>query len=115
MRTETWTDGKLREQWNDLTRTYTSWDADGEIVEVRAYTAAENSAADARAAAANAQAATAADLTSKMQNALTNNLAYLNLASPSAAQSQAQIKALTRQMNAAIRYITGALDSTDGT
>lgn len=39
----------LRERWNDTTRTYTSWNAQGVQTLQRAYTAAENAAADTAA------------------------------------------------------------------
>jgi hypothetical protein len=41
--------GVLREQWDDTTRTYTAWDADGDQTEQRPYTAEENAQADAAA------------------------------------------------------------------
>lgn len=56
-----------------------------------------------------------ADLKSKAGNAIGGNIAALNVASPTNAQVVAQVKALTRQNNALIRIILGALDSTDGT
>jgi hypothetical protein len=39
------------ERWDDTLRTYTEWDAAGVQTSQRAYTPAENAAADARAAA----------------------------------------------------------------
>ena len=115
MRLETFTDGKLREQWDDTSRTYTAWGVDGEISEARPYTEQENTDADARLADATAKATTQANLLSKMETALSNNAAFLALASPNQAQAVAQVKALTRQINAAIRYLTNRLDTTDDT
>jgi hypothetical protein len=48
---ENYIDGVLREKWDDATRTYTAWDADGVIdpETPRSYTAEENAAADAEA------------------------------------------------------------------
>jgi anti-sigma factor RsiW len=64
-----------------------------------------------------AQAALAANTTDQADNAI-----YLAIASPSAAQVTAQVRALTRQSNtqareltAVIRLLLGLLDSTDGT
>jgi hypothetical protein len=45
--------------------------------------------------------------------ALTNNIDYLAIASPTSAQAAAQIKDLTRQMNGIIRLLLNRLDSTD--
>ena len=54
-------------------------------------------------------------LRDKATTALTANATYLALASPSTAQNTAQIKSLTRQVNAVIRLVNNALDSTAGT
>lgn len=55
--------GTLRERWDDDTRTYTEWDAEGAQTSTRPYTAEENAAADAALAAeqARAEAATLAE------------------------------------------------------
>jgi hypothetical protein len=47
--------------------------------------------------------------------ALAANSEFLALTSPTNAQSVAQVKALTRQVNALIRILIDALDTTDGT
>lgn len=52
-------------------------------------------------------------LRERAQNALANNNTFMNLTAPTNAQNAAQIKALTRQMNAIIRLVVGALDNTD--
>ena len=45
--------------------------------------------------------------------ALDANRAYVALAAPTAAQTTAQVKALSRQVNGAIRLLVNALDGTD--
>jgi len=54
------------------------------------------------------------DIEQKATQALVNNLAFLAIATPTAAQNAAQAKALTRQVNAIIRYLLGRInDLTD--
>lgn len=57
----------------------------------------------------------ARDVETKAVTALTNNATFLNLASPTNAQTLAQVKALTRQVNGLIRLLLGRLDDTSGT
>jgi hypothetical protein len=75
---------------------------------------------------AQARAATATDpasvaetnrraLITKATNALTGNTTYLALASPTTAQNTAQVRALTRQVNALIRLTAKQLDTQNGT
>lgn len=59
--------------------------------------------------------ANANDLQTKVQAALTTNATYLALASPTAAQTTAQVKALTREISALIRLTQNLLDDTTGT
>lgn len=54
-----------------------------------------------------------ATLRSQAETALESNRTFLALASPSNAQTLAQVKSLTRQMNAVIRLVVGKLDGTD--
>lgn len=56
-----------------------------------------------------------AQLIQKAASALANNQTFLAIASPTTAQAVAQVKALTRQVNALIRLAVGQLDTTDGT
>lgn len=54
-------------------------------------------------------------LVAKAQNAQTNNATFLALAAPTNAQTLAQVKALTRQVNALIKLQIQDLSSLDGT
>jgi DNA-binding helix-hairpin-helix protein with protein kinase domain len=109
---ESWRDGKLVLRADDSTRTVTEWDAEGKETS-RPYTAEENAAADARAVQATEEA-NEVDLRSRVRTALQANADYLALSAPTAAQSTAQVKSLTRQATALIRLVTRELRSTDG-
>jgi hypothetical protein len=54
-------------------------------------------------------------LVAKAQNALTSNATYLAIPTPTNAQNLAQIRSLTRQVNALIRLTVKALEGTSGT
>lgn len=54
-------------------------------------------------------------LRSLATNALATNATYVALASPSAVQTTAQVKFLTRECSALIRLVLGQLDSLNGT
>jgi hypothetical protein len=104
--------GVLRKQWNDATRTFTAWNAAGQQTSTRPYTAAENARADALAAAAAADQ-NASTIKAQVAAAITANKAYVALANPTTAQTTAQVKALSRQLNGVMRLLTGQLDATD--
>jgi hypothetical protein len=56
-----------------------------------------------------------ADLIAKVQAALDTNATFLALASPTNAQTLAQVQRLTRETNALIRFVLNAFDDTTGT
>lgn len=88
------------------------WDFTADPHESRPYTDAENAAADERADAAR-RSRNDQHLRAAAAAALDGNRAFLALASPTNAQTLAQVKALTRQMNALARLVLGDLEGTD--
>jgi hypothetical protein len=109
---QVYTDGVLREQWDDATRTYTAWDENGEQTEQRPYTAEENAQADA--------AATAATETANKSTIETNlEQDYANMQAIKA-QSNADLRAdpsqEIKQIADAVRRLTRmALENYSGT
>lgn len=110
---QVWTNATLVESGDDATRIVTTYPPTGGPT-TRPYTAAENAAADARAAE-TAAATNAQTLRDKATAALAGNATYLALATPSNAQVAAQVKALTRQVNALIRLEVRALTDVSDT
>lgn len=76
---------------------------DGTVHTVATYS--DGSRTDTWTPAAGSPAANAQTLYGKAAQALANNATYLALPSPSTAQNTAQIKALTRQVNAVLRLL----------
>jgi hypothetical protein len=102
-----------RAEMNDgAAGTYTKRDATGAQIAQRALTADE-AAALAAEDARNAADTNGATLRQQAAAALTANRAYVALASPSAAQTTAQVKALSQQNNKIMRLVLGQLDGTD--
>jgi hypothetical protein len=62
-----------------------------------------------------AEKANSATVANRAQLALANNQTFLALAAPTAAQTLAQVQALTRQTNGVIRLLLAQLDATAGT
>lgn len=105
-----WPAGDLLIEWDDETRTVT--DHTDDPATKRPYTAEENAAADERAAL-RTEETNRETLIKRATEALTANRAYLAIGSPTTAQNAAQIRALTRQMNAVIRLAAHDLTGTD--
>lgn len=97
-----WADDETRVVWDFTTDPYTQ----------RLYTDTENVEADIRGAKAAAEMNRAV-LVGQAEDALVGNRTFLALSSPTNAQTLAQVKALTRQMNAVIRLAVGDLTGTD--
>lgn len=57
----------------------------------------------------------AAMLQAAVLAAIAGNITYIGTASPTAAQTTVQVKALSRQMDALIKLTFGQTDTTDGT
>lgn len=55
------------------------------------------------------------DIRAKARQAIIDNKTFLSIGSPTNAQSLAQVKALTRQMNAVIKLVVGDLMDASGT
>lgn len=82
------------------TKQWITYGPDGSVVESRSYeTAPEQDNRDA--------------MLDSARQALATNRTYIGLASPTAAQNVAQMKALSRQNNGLIRLLLGLLDGTD--
>lgn len=100
--------------------TITETDLTTGLVTVRDLTPQEAAqrAADAADLAAHSAAVKATDqnratITDRAATALQGNRDFLAVGSPTAAQTSAQVKALTRQNTAVIRLLLGILDGTD--
>lgn len=111
--------GAVRARWNFDTHTYTAYDENGQVVEERPFTEAENVYAAARLAiqreddTRNRHDTNRAALRDRLGPALDANTTFLNLATPTNAQVAAQVKTLTRENQALIRMVADFLDTTD--
>lgn len=100
-----------RLSWAD-DETFTHWDFSTEPYTQTPYTAAERTAAAARNAGRLAEQ-NRAKLITQATAALAANRDFLATGTLGTTAVTAQVKALTRQMNAIIRLTVGALDTTD--
>lgn len=101
---------------DDAAATVTEKDANGAVTSTRPYTAAESTAvADAAAAAVQetSRSSVAQSLRAKAGSAIAANNTFLSLASPTNAQTLAQVQRLTREANALIRLMLSQLDADD--
>lgn len=107
-------DNVLRYRWDTEARTLTEFDDAGKPTSVRPMTALEldEFARDAAAVVAEGNRSTLSD---RARRALADNATFLAIGAPSNAQVLAQVRALTRQMNAVIRLQIGSLDDITGT
>lgn len=112
MRNDIFEGGMLRERYDDATRSYVKYTDKGVQESSRPYTAKENAEADARAQV-NVITANRTAIETQAATTLAANKAFVGIASPTNAQSAAQVKALTRQVNGIIRLVLGKLDASD--
>lgn len=111
MRREQWSGGALTGVERLAAGLYTRYDADGAVIEQRPLTP-EEAAWIADADAADARNANDVAIRDAVAAALTADRAYLALPAPTAAQTAAQVKALTRQVVSLARLTLGLLDAT---
>lgn len=105
---DAWPAGDLLSWHDDEQRLV--WDFTTEPHSSRPYTDEENAAADERETQRVAEG-NRVTLTERARAALAGNADFLALTSPTNVQTLAQVRALTRQMNAVIRLVVGDLSS----
>jgi hypothetical protein len=98
------------EEWDSAAGTYTRWDQAGTVVETRPLSAAEVADFTSQQAQATTDANTAT-VKQRAQAALTANATFLALASPTNAQTLAQVQRLTKECSALIRLALSQLDT----
>jgi hypothetical protein len=105
--------GRASEARSD-TRTFVTWNTAGAQTSTRPLTAEENARMD-EAVADQTRDEAKRTVAERAAAALDINAAFLAIASPTNAQTLAQVKALTRQTSGLIRMALNQFDSTDGT
>jgi len=94
--------------------TFTAWDHSGNVTQQRALTTQE-AAALAAEDAQNTANTNRGTLQARAQTAIANNVTFLGLASPTNAQTLAQVQSLTKQVDALIKLALGLLSDASGT
>jgi hypothetical protein len=107
---------RLRKEWNGETRTYTEWDNDGNLIGTRPFIDSENARADAEELK-EVEDSNASTLKSRSDSALSTNRDFLDtpLGSLTQADVALQVRALTKQNNALIRYAFKKLEDISDT
>lgn len=107
-------DGVLRQFWDDATRLYTEYDAQGVQTFQRPYTAQEIAQATADSTLAVSEV-NRQDLLTRAASAQAGNATFLADTAVTTAEAVTQLQRLTRQVNALIKLATNDLQTQDGT
>lgn len=102
--------GNRAEEWDVGAGTYTRWDEAGQVIETRTLTVEEVAAFAAEAAEALAET-NERTIEDRARAALTANAAFLAIASPTNAQTLAQVRRLTKECSVLIRLAVRELDN----
>jgi hypothetical protein len=94
--------------------TYTAWDQQGTVTQQRALTTAEITSMSSADAADQAQT-NAGTIRGKIAAALAANQTFLALATPTNAQTLAQVQRLTKETNGLLRYVFNQLQDISDT
>lgn len=127
MSRQIYSNGTLREEWDDTTRTYTAWDAQGGQVTQRDYTPEEDAAADLREAE-RAEVANRSSIEAAVDSALTSLGQIITDMGTLAGTTNAtinqnpavyikqlgqRVEAIARLQRKTIRYVFNRLDGSD--
>ena len=112
MSTSVYESGVLREHWDDSTRTYTTYDAEGVQTSTRAYTPEEDARADAEAAQ-RVEQANQQSIEVALGDALATLQAVIDQTNADLRTDPSQeIKDIARAVRRIIRLLTRRLDGT---
>lgn len=107
---QTWKEGVLIREFDDVARTVSTWRDDGTNKQTRPFTAEENALTD-RSASDQVRINNETTIRDRLQLAIDTNNTYLAIGTPTAAQTTAQVKELARQNTALIRMVLRRFDS----